>query len=183
MRSSVLILLYLCSCQYLGVEAQKDSATLTRVAPTKYEQHIDAINTCLKSGGGQELSDEQKQAMVQQWQEEDKQQVETIDAANYGRICADYARGTIESEQVRRCRYKLDIYPLALIKNCVQAARDHVRLLEEQVRSACQAAKDAGDSITPEQEQTRQLARLCLFQKLKQHDCSQAAQLLAQCGG
>lgn len=167
MRSSLFILLYFCACQYLGIETHKDSVTLTRVAQTKYEQHIESINTCLKNGGGKELNDSQHNAMLQQLQQEG----ETIDQANYGSICANFTTGTIESEQERRCRYKLDIYPTELIKYCIEQARGMTKTIEESIKYACNTAKEEAENLTPEQTEALQLTRLPGFQKLKTDGC------------
>ena len=185
MRRNVFIMLYLCSCQYLGIETHKDSVTLTRVAQTKYEQHIAAINACLKKGEGLELSAFQRKAMMEQLQKEGKPRVSAaeIDPAAYSSICADYSSGTIESEQVRRCRYKLDIYPLAALTNCVQAARADTPAIKKQIDSFCQQAKVEMAELREEQVGERQLAGLCLYQKLKQDNCSQPAKAFAECGG
>ena len=182
---NVVIMMYLCSCQYLGVETHKDSVTLTRVAPTKYEQHIAAINACLKSGHGKELSAAQRQAMLQQLQREGKPRAKApaIALAHDGRICADYSSGTIESEQVRRCRYKLDIYPLAALKNCVQAARADTPKIKSQINSFCQEAKTAAQSLKPAEITERQLEGLCLYQRLNDNDCAQTADDFAACRG
>ena len=167
MRSSLFILLYFCSCQYLGIETHKDSVTLTRVAQTKYEQHIEAINACLKSGDGQKLSNSQREAISQQLEQEG----EAIDQADYGSICANYTTGTIESEQERRCRYKLDIYPLELIRYCIDEARRMTRTIEDNIKVACNRAKAEAENLTVEQIQARQLAWLQEFQNLKTDDC------------
>lgn len=175
MRSSVFTLLYLClcSCQYLGIETHKDSATLTRIAKTKYEHEIDDINDCLKKGGGKELTPEQRTAMLQQLQKEDDARSNTnvIEPAAYGSICANFVSGTIESQQVRRCRYKLDIYPLALIKECIRAARELAPKLKAAVIHNCQQAKAAMDALSEEQIKERQLTRLELYHKLKKNGC------------
>ena len=185
MCRNILVMLYLCSCQYLGIETSKDSVTLTRVAETKYEQHIKAINDCLESGGGKELSADERKVMLQQLQREDQQRdgAAEIDPAAYGRICADYSSGTIESEQVRRCRYKLGIYPLAAIRNCVQVARDDTPKIKEQIDFFCQQAKDEMDKLSEEQVTELQLAGLCLYHKLKEYGCSQSDKAFRECGG
>lgn len=175
MRSSIytLLYLYLCSCQYLGVETHKDSATLTRIAKTKYERDIDDINDCLKKGGGKELTEEQRKEMLHKLEKEGDARGDNnvIDPAAYGSICANFVSGTIESQQVRRCRYKLDVYPLALIKECIRAARELAPRLKESVSYNCQQAKAAMDALKEEQIEERQLTRLELYHKLKKNGC------------
>ena len=139
MRGSVFLVLcsLLSNCEKLGITTSKDSVTLTSIAKTKYERHITTINNCLHAGGGREMSAAEQQALVQQLEQQldtgnaAGSMVEHIDPATYGKICANFTSGTIASEQVRRCRYQLEIYPTAAIAYCLQEAHASTAIIKK----------------------------------------------------
>lgn len=168
----LLLLIFISNCQYFSAEQHQDSATLTRVIDTKYQQHIKAINDCLESAQEQLLSNEEKQAIAGQLKEEEKQRdgVETIKPAHYGSICANYSSGTIESERVRRCRYQLDMYPAAAISHCIAQAR----LLTTQIKTTlvAQCKKFQAEAKQVNDAETKaSLMRNPLYEKIKNNNC------------
>ena len=174
-NSSVFLLLYLSSCQ-LDIETHKDSATLTSIEQTAYERHIATINACLKSGGGKEMSPKDLAAVQQALRHERRARgrAKEILPIAYGSICANYTSGTLESTQVRRCRYKLPIYPVAAIKYCIQDARVSGIIIEAQVNLACGRAKVAKTEIEEKPEllvKERQLNNLPDYVQLKNKNC------------
>ena len=171
-KSSVFLLLYLSSCQ-LDIETHKDSATLTSIEQTAYERHIATINACLQSGGGKEMSAKDLAAVQQALRRERRARgrAKEILPIFYGSICANYASGTMESTQVRRCRYKLPIYPVAAIKYCIQDARSSAETIKYQVNHACQRAKEEAAKLSAELVEKRQLTSLPAYEQLEDKNC------------
>ncbi len=154
-------------------DAHKDSATLTAIEQTEYERHLSAINACLQSGGGRAMSGQDLAAARQALRRERRLrgEAEEIQPIAYGRICANYTSGTLESEQVRRCRYQLGIYPITALKYCIQDARESAAIIKKQVRHACQKAKDAAEKLSENLIKERRLKMIPNYLQLEGQEC------------
>lgn len=171
--SVYMLILGFSSCQYLGIEQQQDAVTMTRIADTKYEKYINQINDCIRLGGGEALSAAQKKSLSQKFAQHESSQhqsLDTIEEAKYGSICASYTVGTMENEQVRRCRYLLSIYPPAAINYCLQQARSDIATIKTMLSNACKTAKDELGELTDEQI-IKRLAMLPDYHTIKEGNC------------